>query len=302
MPEATIVEVEGRELTLTNLDKVIYPKSGTTKASVIDYYARVAPVLLPHLEGRAITMKRYPDGVEGSYFYEKQVPTHAPEWITTVPVATSSKTIDYVVIDSLASLVWAANLANLELHTFLARARTSLEPTMLAFDLDPGEPADVLDCCDVALWLRDALDALSLRSFPKTSGSKGMQLYVPLNVAGATFDETKAFARALGQIIEQEHPKRVTTRMMKVERPGKVFIDWSQNDAHKTTVSVYSLRARDRPYASTPLGWEEVERAAGARDAALLRFRADEVLARVERHGDLFAPVLELRQTLPIAG
>jgi bifunctional non-homologous end joining protein LigD len=299
MPGSTVVEIEGKELALTNLDKVLYPKAGFTKAQMIDYYVRIAPVLLPHLAGRAITMKRYPDGVEGSYFYEKQVPKHAPDWIATVPVATSSKTIDYVVIDSLAALVWCANLANLELHAFLARARSPLEPTCMVYDLDPGEPADVLDCCDVALWLRDALDALGLRSFPKTSGSKGVQLYVPLNEPGVTFEDTKTFARALGRVIEQEHPKRVTTNMMKVERPGKVFIDWSQNDEHKTTACVYSLRARDRPYVSTPLRWAEVERAAATRDAASLRFRAEDALARADADGDLFRGVLDLKQALP---
>ena len=298
MPKSLTVEIEGHELTLTNLDKVLYPKAGFTKAHVIDYYRRIAPAVLPHLEGRALTMKRYPDGVEGPYFYEKQIPSYAPDWLSRAKIDTTSKTIEYIVIDSLAGLVWAANLADLELHTFLARAAEPNAPTMMVYDLDPGEPADILDCCDVALWLREALDALQLKSFPKTSGSKGMQLYVPLNTP-ATFEDTKPFARALGEIIEREHPKRVTTNMIKTERPGKVFIDWSQNDDHKTTVCVYSLRAKDRPYVSTPLEWSEVEQATKQRDTKLLRFRSDDALERFETKGDLFAPVLKLEQALP---
>jgi bifunctional non-homologous end joining protein LigD len=299
----TTVTIEGREVRLTNLDKVLYPQAGFTKAHVIDYYRRIAPVLLPHLRGRALTLKRYPDGVEGEFFYEKEAPSHRPRFVRTEPVWSEGRGADihYVVCDDLPTLVWLANIGDLELHAFLARARKPLAPTAMVFDLDPGAPANVLDCCEVALWLRDLFDELGLRVFPKTSGSKGIQLYVPLHVP-ATFEDTKPFARAMGEIVERDHPDRVTTNMSKAERPGKVFVDWSQNDDHKTTVCAYSLRAKERPTVSTPLSWDEVEKAASDRDAERLRFLPEDVLARVDQRGDLFAPVLTLEQGLPALG
>ena len=297
---AAEVEIDGLTLRLTNLDKVLYPKAGFTKAHVIDYYRRVSPVLLPHLKGRAITLKRYPDGVEGFHFYEKQCPAFRPEWLETASIESATKTIDYCVLDTLPALVWAANLADLELHTFLARAARPQRPTMLVFDLDPGPGTDILDCGEVALWVRDVFDAFGLESFVKTSGSKGLHFYVPLNTPDVTFEDTKPFARAVGEIVERDHPDRVTTNMSKALRAGKVFIDWSQNDDHKTTVSVYSLRAKEQPTVSTPLTWDELEEAVERRDASRLRFLPDDVLRRVDGLGDLFAPVLDLEQALPV--
>jgi bifunctional non-homologous end joining protein LigD len=294
------VEVEGHLLSLSNLDKVFYPKTGFTKGQVIEYYTRVAPVLLPHLQDRHLTLKRYPNGVEGEYFYEKQCPGHRPDWVRTAGVWSrhNGRQIDYCVADDLATVVWLANLADLEMHTPLARADAPKEPTVLAFDLDPGPPATIVECAEVALRLRDAFDHFGLLAFPKTSGSKGMQLYVPLN-APATYDRTKPFAQGVAQVLERRHPDLIVSDMNKQRRTGKVFIDWSQNDEHKTTVCVYSLRARDTPTVSTPVEWDEVEAVVRSRDPDELSFTSDEVLARVEAHGDCFAPVLELEQELP---
>lgn len=302
---ATEVEVEGRTLTLTNLDKVFYPEAGFTKAHVIDYYRRVSPVLLPHLRGRALTLKRYPDGVEGPFFYEKSCPPHRPEWLSTQGVwsDTRGEDIDYCVVDSLPALVWAANIADLELHAFLARAVEDPQaPTALVYDLDPGEGTGILECCEVGLALRDVHKELGLECFPKVSGSKGLQVYVPLNVEGVTFEETKPFARAMGEVLERAMPDLVTTNMKKTERRGRVLVDWSQNDDHKTTVCVYSLRAKRLPTVSTPLRWGEVTAALDASDADALRFLPEDVFARVEKHGDLFRPVLEMEQSLPVLG
>ncbi len=287
------VEVEGRTLSLSNLDKVLYPQAGFTKGQVIDYYTRVAPVLLPHLRGHPLTLKRYPDGVEGQYFYEKQCPSHRPEWVHTAPVPTGRKTIDFCLCEDLPTLVWMANLADLELHPSLSRAEHIERPRVMAFDLDPGEPAGLAECCEVALVLREALERIGLESFPKTSGSKGIQVYVPLNRDEATYDDTKPLSQALARHLEAEHPKLIVSTQKKELRRGKVLIDWSQNDEHKTTVSVYSLRARRRPTVSTPLGWDELD------DPAALVFDAGDVLDRVGDHGDLFAPILELQQRLP---
>ena len=294
------VEVEGRNLSLSNLDKVFYPATGFTKGHVIDYYTRIAPVLLPHLRGRHLTLKRYPDGVDGQFFYEKQCPGHRPEWVRTVTLRSRSegRDIDYCLAEDLATIVWLANLADLELHTPLARAAAPAAPTMLAFDLDPGPPATVVECAEVACRLRDAFDHFGLVAYPKTSGSKGMQVYVPLNTP-ATYDQTKPFARGLAQLLERRHPELVVSEMRKDLRPGKVLIDWSQNAEHKTTVSVYSLRARERPTVSTPVTWDEVEGVLRSRDPDELAFSSDAVLARVAEHGDCFAAVLELEQELP---
>jgi bifunctional non-homologous end joining protein LigD len=293
------VEVEGRELRLSNLDKVLYPEARFTKGQVIDYYTRVAPALLPHLKGRPLTLKRYPNGVNGQFFYEKNCPSHRPGWVKTKEIELERKSVNFCICDDLPTLVWMANLADLELHPSLSLAKNVKRPTTIAFDLDPGEPAAILECCEVALAIRETLGQLELECFPKTSGSKGMQVYVPLNQPRMTYERTKPLARALAQHFEKELPDLVVSSMKKSLRPGKVLIDWSQNHPTKTTVCVYSLRAKERPTVSTPLRWEEVEGALESRDPDALVFESDEVLERVEEHGDLFEPVLELRQRLP---
>jgi bifunctional non-homologous end joining protein LigD len=278
----------------------MWPATGFTKGEVIDYYARVAEAMLPHLRGRPLTLKRYPNGVAEKFFYEKRCPKHRPDWVRTTPVwsGRNEGDIDYCVCDDRATLVWVSQLAALELHPSLSHADDIQRPTVLAFDLDPGPPAGILECCTVALRVRELFDGLDLECFPKTSGSKGLQVYVPLNRA-VTYDETKPFARAVAQALERSEPDLVVSRMAKKLRPGKVFVDWSQNDQHKTTVAVYSLRARDRPTASTPVEWDEVERALERSDPESLTFEAGDVLKRVDKRGDLFAPVAELKQELP---
>lgn len=299
--KSAVVEIEGRELKLSNLDKVLYPKAGFTKAHVIDYYRRIAPALLPHLAGRPITLKRYPDGVEGPFFYEKSCPAYRPDWLHTAPVysKTRGEDIEFCVFDDLPSLVWAANLADLELHTYLHRADNVQLPTSMVFDLDPGPGTTIVECAEVALTIRAMLKDFGLECFAKTSGSKGMQFHIPVNTP-TSYEQTKPLARMIGEIVERDQPDKVTTNMKKSEREGRVFIDWSQNDDHKTTVCVYSLRAKEQPTVSTPLTWKEVERIASSGDPALGRFLAEDVLERVEKHGDLFAPVLELDQVLPV--
>jgi bifunctional non-homologous end joining protein LigD len=279
---------------------VLWPATGFTKAGVIDYYARIADAILPHLRDRPLTLKRYPDGVEAQSFYEKRCPKHRPDWVATAPVwsGRNEGDIDYCLCNDRATLIWMAQLAALELHPSLSLADEIERPTVLAFDLDPGEPAGILECCRVGLRLREMFGELDLECFPKTSGSKGLQVYVPLNVE-VTYEQTKPFARAVAQTLERERPKSVVSRMAKKLRKGKVLVDWSQNDQHKTTVAVYSLRAREQPTVSTPVEWDEVERAADEEDAAALRFEASDVLERVEERGDLFAPVVALRQELP---
>jgi bifunctional non-homologous end joining protein LigD len=300
MSQKAQLVVEGRKLSVSNLDKILYPKVGFTKGQVIDYYIRVAPVLLPHLKDRPLTMKRYPDGVEGEFFYEKNCPEHRPKWVQTARVWSESndRIMNYCLVQDLPTLVWAANLADLELHTSLSRKNKIERPTTMVFDLDPGAPADIVQCCQVGLWLRDLLGQMKLKSFAKTSGSKGLQIYVPLNTA-VTYDQTKNLSLALAQYLEREHADLVTSNMSKAVRKGKVFVDWSQNDEHKTTICVYSLRAREEPTVSTPVAWNEVENCLKKKKADLLRFRSDQVLARVEKRGDLFEPVKELKQKLP---
>jgi bifunctional non-homologous end joining protein LigD len=300
---AVEVTVEGRVLRLTNLDKVMYPKTGFTKRDLIDYYVRVAPVLLPHLHDRALTMKRYPDGVEGKFFYEKQCPSHRPDWVRTAAVWSrqNGRNIDFCLANDVPTLAWLANLADIELHTSLALAAAVNRPTMMVFDLDPGPPADIVACCRVGLWLRELFGQLGLDCLAKTSGSKGLQVYVPLN-SPVTYDETKPFARAVAELLEKQHPKQIVSRMTKSLRGGKVLIDWSQNDEHKTTACVYSLRAKDRPTVSTPVTWDEVQDALARRSKKLLTFEHQQVLERVESQGDLFAAVLALRQELPALG
>ena len=296
MASRVTVEVEGKQLSLSNLDKVMYPAVGFTKGHVIDYYTRVAPALLPHLRDRPLTLKRYPNGVDGGHFYEKQCPSHRPDWVRSEPVELSSKTIHFCVCDDLPTLVWLANLADLELHPSLSNVPEVERPSIMAFDLDPGEGTGLRECCEVALILRAALDQLGLESFAKTSGSKGIQVYVPLNVPGVDYDHgTKRLSQALARHLESAHPKLIVSSQRKDLRRNKVLIDWSQNDEHKTTVSVYSLRARERPTVSTPLAWDEVEEG----DPDALVFEAEDVLARVEEHGDLFEPVATLKQQLP---
>ncbi len=301
MPEkATVVEIEGRRLQLSNLEKVLYPAAGFTKGQVIEYYVRIAPLLLPHLHDRPLTMKRYPNGVTGMHFYEKNCPEHRPDWVQTAPVWSSgnNKWMKYCLVQELATLVWAANLADLELHTSLSLGKKILQPTILAFDLDPGAPADIVQCCRVGLWLKQVFDQLGLECCAKTSGSKGLQVYVPLNTT-TSYEQTKPFANRIARLFEQHHPELVVSDMKKSLRVGKVFVDWSQNDDHKTTICVYSLRAKDRPTVSTPVSWDEVATALKKEKAEMLVFDSAAVLARAEKLGDLFEPVLTRKQKLP---
>ena len=295
------VSIDGRELKLSNLDKVLYPAVDDhlpfTKGEVIDHYVRVAPVMLPHLAGRCITFLRFPDGADKPGFFEKRCPKHRPDWVgTALGPGDRNGGIGYCRLDEPAALVWAANLAALELHVPMALAVDLETPRAVVFDLDPGAPAAIRECCQIALALHEVLDAVGLRAWPKTSGSKGLQLYVPLNTP-CTHEWAADFALAVGQVLERQMPDRVTTTMAKVERPGKIFVDWSQNVRHKTTIGVYSLRARVRPWVSTPVTWDEV---ADCADGSLdLRFETADVLDRIARHGDLFAPVLTVEQALP---
>jgi bifunctional non-homologous end joining protein LigD len=298
--KAQVIEIEGKNLSLTNLDKVLYPVAGFTKGQVIDYYARIAPVLVPHLTGRPLTLKRYPEGVEKEYFFEKNATKHRPDWVKTAPIWSegNSRDVNYILANDLATIVWIANLAGIELHPSLSLAKKIESPTIIAFDLDPGAPANIVQCCQVGLWLREIFDHFGLQSFPKTSGSKGLQIYVPLNHP-TSYDVTKPFAHALARLLENEHRDLVVSDMKKNLRVGKVFVDWSQNDEHKTTISVYSLRARERPTVSTPVTWEEVGGTVKKKDASHLVFEAEDVLKRVDKLGDLFAPVQTLQQRLP---
>jgi len=295
------VEVEGRRLTLSNLGKVLYPATGFTKAAVMDYYRRVSPAILPHLEGRPLTLKRFPEGVEGGHFFEKSCPSHRPAWVKTVQVPSTrreEKAIRYCLAGDLPTLMWLANLAALELHPLLARGDDVDCPTVVVFDLDPGPPAGLTQCLQVAAWIRETLAGDGLQACPKTSGSKGLQLYVPLNTPH-TYDQTKSFARQVASSLARAHPGAVVDRQDKRLRAGKVLIDWGQNDRNKTTVAPYSLRAVPEPAASTPVTWEELDQALSMGREDLLRFPPAEVVSRVERIGDLFRPVLEARQRLP---
>jgi bifunctional non-homologous end joining protein LigD len=303
VPESHQVEVDGRELKLTNLDKVLYPKAGFSKGEVVDYYAKAAPAIVPHLAGRALTLRRFPEGVDDTEaaFFEKRCPKHRPEWVKTTRVLAGphSGHIDFCVCEDRATLIWMAQLAAIELHPSLSLGEKHERPTVLAFDLDPGPPAEVLDCSRVALRLREVFDHVGLECFVKTSGSKGLQVYAPLNTT-VTYDETRPFAQAIAQLLAKQTPDEVIAKMgKKTLRKGKVLIDWYQNNERKTTIAVYSLRARERPTVSTPVTWEEVERAVEKDDPDALVFEAKDVLKRIEKHGDLFAPVLELRQKLP---
>jgi bifunctional non-homologous end joining protein LigD len=294
---SSVVEVEGRQLKLSNLEKVLYPEAGFTKGEVIDYYARIAPTLVRHVGDRGVTMRRFPNGVDAKSFFEKRCASHRPEW---VPVCMGPGDrvggIEYCRLDSVPAIVWAANMAGLEIHAPMARCEDIETPTMVVFDLDPGAPAAMPECAEVGLWIRDVLDGIGLRCFAKTSGSKGLQLYVPVNRPGLSHEQGSAFALAVAQAMEKHHAGKVVSNMSKDLRKGKVFIDWSQNSRHKTTVSVYSLRARPRPTVSTPVTWDEVEDAA---DGGPLSFEAADVLERVDTMGDLFGETVTLEQELP---
>jgi bifunctional non-homologous end joining protein LigD len=294
------VHARSRSPAFSNLSKVLYP-SGFTKGEVIDYYRRIAPVLLPHVRDRAITLKRYPNGSTSDFFFEKNCPVHRPGWVktATVPSRRSEEGVNHCVLTDERSLLWVANLAALELHVPLAKISNPQRPTAMVFDLDPGPPAGLRECLQVGLRLRDVLAHLGLQCFPKTSGGKGLHVYVPLNTPGLTFEDTKAFAHAIASVFVKQNPAETTATMTKALRPGKVFIDWSQNDQHKTTAAAYTLRAREEPTASAPVTWDEVEHAARRNKPLLLVFTAPQVLRRAETLGDLFEPVLKLKQRLP---
>lgn len=301
MAKGEDLDVEGQEVRLSNLDKVLYPETGFTKGQVIDFYIRISQYLLPHLRDRPVTLKRYPNGVRGKFFYEKDAPRFTPAWVKTFPVPrrAGGRDIRYILINDLATLVWCANMANLELHPFLHRAPHIDRPTSVVFDLDPGEGADVLACAEVAFLLKDVLEGSKLQAFAKVSGSKGMQVYAPLNTT-VTYAATQPFARATAQRLERDHGDRIVSGMNKDLRQGKVFIDWSQNSDFKTTVGVYSLRAkRDRPFVSMPVSWEELRRAVKKGKAESLYFAPEEALNRLKKTGDIFAPALTLKQKLP---
>ncbi len=294
------VQIENRTLKLTNLEKVLYPDVGFTKAQVIDYYTRIAPAILPHLRDHPLTLKRYPNGVYGEFFYEKNCPKHRPPWVQTATVWSGGNNRDmyYCLCQDLPTLVWLANLATLELHTSLSYAAKLSEPRTLVFDLDPGPPATIVECCRIGLMLRDVFAEHGLESFAKTSGSKGLQLYVPLNTA-VDYNQTKVVSKGLAQLFEEKYPDLVVHKQLKELRTGRVLIDWSQNDQYKTTVNVYSLRARKLPTVSTPVSWDEVEKCFKAKDAELLVFDSEQVLRRIEKLGDLFEPVVKKKQKLP---
>ncbi len=302
MAKEQTIDIAGRQLRLSNLDKVLYPAVGFTKAQVIDYFVRIAPVLLPHLKDRPLTLKRYPEGVNGMFFYEKSCPKYRPEWVQTAQVWSEGRNdyIPFCLANDLPTLVWAANLADLELHTSLSLGKDVMRPTVLVFDLDPGEPANIVQCCQVGIWVKELFAKLGMQSFAKTSGSKGLQVYIPLNSA-VTYDETKPFAHAVAKLLEDEHPEDVVSDMKKALRVNKVLVDWSQNDDHKTTICAYSLRAKERPTVSTPVTWAEVEGCLRKKDPEKLVFTTEDTLARVEAMGDLFEPVLSLKQKLPKA-
>ena len=294
------VQIEGRTLKLTNLEKVLYPEVGFTKAQVIDYYTRIAPVLLPHMRDHPLTLKRYPNGVDAEFFYEKNCPKHRPPWVQTATVWSGGNNRDmyYCLAQDLPTLVWLANLATLELHTSLSLGTNLPEPRTLVFDLDPGPPATIVECCRIGLLLRDVFAEHGLECCAKTSGSKGLQLYVPLN-STVTYVETKVISKGLAQLFEERHPDLAVHKQLKDLRTGRVLIDWSQNDQYKTTVNVYSMRARTRPTVSTPVSWDEVERCLKAGDPSKLVFDSDQVLQRVAKLGDLFGPVIKKKQKLP---
>lgn len=297
---AGIIRFGSTEVKLSNLNKILYPAAGFTKGDMIAYYLGMADYILPHLKGRKLTRKRYPDGIHKLFFFEKNCPSYHPAWVATSRVESSKreKGLHYCVVENKATLAWLANLAAIELHTLLSRGDDVTRPTYMVFDLDPGAPADMLDCIRVGFRLKDMMAGAGLDCFAKTSGGKGLHVYVPLNTP-VTFDQTKAFAHAVARVLEKDDPKSIVSAMKKNLRGGKVFVDWSQNDEHKTTCCAYSLRARERPTVSTPVTWDELSAAAKKKDADRLVFEAPDVLKRVKKVGDLFAPVLKMKQKLP---
>jgi len=303
MAARTELDVGGRRLAIGHLDRVVFPRTGTTKGELLDYYVRVADAMLAHLRDRLLHMHRYPEGVEGPRFWQKGCPEHRPEWIPTAPVWSRDKgeAIEFCVVQELAALLWAVNIGSIELHTSLHRRDDLHRPTVLAFDLDPGPGAGLLECAEVALRVRALLAGLGLAAWPKTSGGKGLQVYVPLDGA-ATYAQTKPVARTVAEVLEAQTPERVVSRMARSLRAGGVLVDWSQNTEHKSMVCAYSVRARERPTVSTPLRWSEVEAAVGSGDAGALVFEMGDVLERLAAHGDLFAPVLAERQALRVGG
>jgi len=296
----SVVHVQGKDLEVSNLEKVLYPEAGFTKGQLIDYYVRIAPVLLPHLKGRPLTMKRYPNGANSQFFYEKNCPVHRPGWVNTTAVWSegNNRWMDYCMVQDLPTLVWVANLASIELHPSLSLGKKIEQPTYIVFDLDPGPPATIVQCCQVGLWVREIFGQFGLESFAKTSGSKGLQIYIPLNTS-VTYDETKPFAKTIARLLEDQHRDLVVSDMKKALRTNKVFVDWSQNDQYKTTVSVYSMRAKERPTVSTPVTWNEVEQCLKKEDPESLVFTSDQTLARVEKNGDLWANLPKTKQKLP---
>jgi len=300
-PASAELEVEGRRIKLTNLERVLYPETGFTKRDLIDYYAAVSPLLLPHLRNRPLSMRRFPEGVDSDGFWEKQCPSFRPDWVATASIKSDSSSkgkIDYCLVNDLPTLVWVANLACVELHVSLATAKKRAIPDSMVFDLDPGEPADILDCAEVGLLVRDALADLGLESLPKVSGSKGIQVYVPLN-RKTDYESTGGFAHTLARVFESEMPDQVVSKMRKSLRPGKVLIDWSQNSEHKTTVAVYSMRARPEPSVSAPVRWRDLELALDRGDAGRLRIGPEAVIRRALKGDDGFEPVLSTVQKLP---
>lgn len=295
-----VVEIAGRRLSLSNLEKELYPSHGFTKAHVLEYYRRIAPCILPHLKDRALTLKRYPEGVEKDFFFEKRCPPHHPTWVETAEISRDDgERMTVCLVNNLETLMWVENLASLELHVPLARAGSPETPDSMVFDLDPGEQADILDCARVALILRDLLSRLGLACYVKTSGQKGLHVYVPLNCAETTFEDTKTFTKAMAVVLQKNYPDLVTEKMAKEHRKGKVFINWSQNDSSKTMVCVYSLRARGKPMVSFPLQWGELERQAGEGAPERLQVNHAEAVSRAEQMGDLFREVLVKKQRLP---
>ena len=294
------LDVAGRRLNIRNLDRVVFPQAGTTKGELLDYYIRISDAMLPHLRDRLLHMHRYPEGVEGPRFWQKGCPEHRPEWLPTVPVWSNDKraNIEFCVVNELAALLWAVNIGSIELHTSLHVQTDLHRPTTLAFDLDPGDGVGLLECCEVALRLRRLLASLDLRSLAKTSGSKGLQVYVPLG-GEVSYADTKPVARRIAELLEAETPDAVVSRMSRSLRAGKVFIDWSQNTEHKSMVCAYSVRAKRRPTVSTPIGWDEIEDAVDRGDPRALVFQMGDVLERFAEHGDLFAGVLTIRQNWP---
>jgi bifunctional non-homologous end joining protein LigD len=294
------VEVAGRRLSLSNLEKDLYPSCGFTKAHVLEYYRRIAKFILPHLKDRALTLKRYPEGVEKAFFFEKRCPPYHPSWVKTAEIRRDDvEQMTVCLINDLETLIWVANLASIELHVPLARVSSPETPDFMVFDLDPGDQANILNCAQVALILRDLLSELQLTSYVKTSGKKGLHVYVPLNRKEKTFEDTKKFSKALSRIMQKNYPGLVTVKMAKEYRKAKVFINWSQNDTAKTMICVYSLRAREKPIVSFPLVWKELENLFGQGDPEKLQVMHSDAVSITEKHGDLFREVLMKKQKLP---